>query len=103
MTVPTWLSLLALICAPTLAGLLVVRALAKTRKGRPLFVVVLAVLGSIALLGNAGWTTFQIHQCEAHDLCDRAPAWVGEGLHELQRMDGGCVYLSQGCGAGGAP
>jgi hypothetical protein len=24
-------------------------------------------------------------------------AWVGEGLHELQAMDGGCVYLPRGC------
>ncbi len=74
------------------------------RSGRT---VLAACLAGAALAASAGYLSFAlyaVHQCEAHDDCASAPAWVGDGLHELQRMDGGCVYLPQGCtGAGRIP
>jgi len=56
-------------------------------------------MGALAAISLSyfAFSLYAIRRCEAHDDCSLAPAWVGEGLHELQRMDGGCVYLPQGC------
>ena len=62
--------------------------------------ILTAILAGAVLVASAGYLSsalYAVHQCEAHDDCAGAPAWVGDGLHELQRMDGGCVYLPQGC------
>jgi hypothetical protein len=76
------------------------RGVPRSRR-RPALLALLAGFVAVATLGYACSTLLAIRRCEAHDDCADAPAWVGDGLHELQKMDGGCVYRPEGCPSAG--
>ncbi len=60
-------------------------------------VVAITTIVSVLSLVWIGWCLAAIHACEAHDHCEHAPDWARNGLHDLQGMDGGCVYRPEGC------
>ncbi len=54
---------------------------------RAIVVTVTLSLASIAVSIWFGWTLATVHVCEKHDSCEDAPAFIRDGLAELQAKD----------------